>query len=141
MLCWCEMMEAFAVHLQCKEWMLMKMTVYISGSRGCFRCNIMEKSGSQWALVERLDFDWRHPPTKWETKRLPSFETEFIYNLLPVVISLRATKRGGCLKRGCFLIWTRPSFFALFRAFPIFPGFFRFFRLMSLIASTYEEQS
>ena len=75
------------------------------------------------------------------------------FSLLGCTRRSRAAKRGG-FKRGCFPIWTSPSFFVLFLSFWDFPGDFPDllgdgpgifpicpFPLSRPIKSTYEEQS
>ena len=49
------------------------------------------------------------------------FSHEKCSEIFPIYLS-RAAKRGG-FKRGCFPIWTCPSFFVLFCPFPIFWDF------------------
>ena len=99
-------------------------------------------------------------PTKnrvWRVARLKISIS--IENFNPRGRSSRAAKRG-CFKRGCFPIWTCPSFFVLFCPFLSFLGLSRFFwdfpdllgdssgifpicpfPLSRPIKSTYEEQS
>ena len=67
-------------------------------------------------------------PGKWGARRTsPKFTPSFTTPLS------QGPLMGGVFKRGCFPIWTCPSFlsfFVLFGTFPIFPGFSRFARGM-----------